>query len=135
MKNTIREADQAFRYGGDEFAILLPQTSMDAALKVAERIRQQTFARIEIGSIPISISLGLACWPADGISPNDIIAAADAALYQAKRSGGNRSVCSSVNLKPLKKLKSSSTDAQDSGALSTIFALAATVDARRSINS
>ena len=98
MKNAIREADRAFRYGGDEFAILLPQTSMDAALKVAERIRQQTFARIEIGSKPISISLGLASWPADGVSPNDMIAAADSALYQAKRSGGNRSQCSSVRL-------------------------------------
>jgi diguanylate cyclase (GGDEF)-like protein len=130
MKNTIREADQAFRYGGDEFAILLPQTSLDASLKVAERIRQQTFARIEIGSIPISISLGLASWPADGVTTNDIIASADAALYEAKRSGGNRSVCSSASLRPSEKNKISVTDNQDSGALSAIFALAATVDTR-----
>jgi HD-GYP domain-containing protein (c-di-GMP phosphodiesterase class II) len=130
MKNTIREADQAFRYGGDEFAILLPQTSLDAALKVAERIRQQTFARIEIGSIPISISLGLASWPADGVTTNDIIASADVALYEAKRSGGNCSVCSSVSLHPSNKTKIAVTDNQDSGALSTIFALAATVDTR-----
>jgi diguanylate cyclase (GGDEF)-like protein len=130
MKNTIREADQAFRYGGDEFAILLPQTSMEAAYKVSERIRQQTFARIEIGSSPISISLGISSWPADGVSPNDIISAADVALYQAKRSGGNRTQCSSVNLKPKVGGKNGSTAAQDSGALSTIFALAATVDTR-----
>ena len=130
MKNTIREADQAFRYGGDEFAILLPQTSLEAALKVAERIRQQTFARIEIGSIPISISLGLASWPADGVTTNDIIAAADAALYQAKRSGGNRSICFSVNLHPAEKTKILVTENQDSGGLSAIFALAATVDSR-----
>jgi diguanylate cyclase (GGDEF)-like protein len=132
MKNAIRESDQAFRYGGDEFAILLPQTGVESALKVAERIRQQTFARIEIGSIPISVSLGLASWPADGVSPNEVIAAADAALYKAKRTGGNRSVCSSVSvnstLKP--KVDINVMDNQDSGALSTIFALAATVDAR-----
>lgn len=130
MKNTIREADQAFRYGGDEFAILLPQTSISAAYKVAERIRQQTFARIEIGSSPISVSLGLASWPADGVGPNDIIAAADVALYQAKRSGGNRSQCSTVNLKPTLSSSNTFSGTQDSGALSTIFALAATVDTR-----
>jgi diguanylate cyclase (GGDEF)-like protein len=130
MKNTIREADQAFRYGGDEFAILLPQTSIAAAHKVAERIRQQTYARIEIGSSPISISLGLASWPADGVGPNDIMAAADIALYQAKRNGGNRSQCSTVNLKPTLNSSNTFTGTQDSGALSTIFALAATVDTR-----
>jgi diguanylate cyclase (GGDEF)-like protein len=130
MKNTIREADQAFRYGGDEFAILLPQTSVGAAYKVAERIRQQVFARIEIGSSPISISIGIASWPADGVGINDVIAAADVALYQAKRSGGNRTVCSTVNLQPSLSAKSSAMATQDSGALSTIFALAATVDTR-----
>jgi diguanylate cyclase (GGDEF)-like protein len=132
MKNTIREADQAFRYGGDEFAALLPQTSIESALKVAERIRQQTFARIEIGSTPISISLGLASWPADGVSPTDIIAAADAALYQAKRSGGNRCQCSIISLKPDKESRSKpkQEDSEETGALSAIFALANTVDNR-----
>ena len=90
IQTTIRESDRAFRYGGDEFAALLPQTTLDAAYKVAERIRQQTFARIEIGSIPISVSLGLSTWPSDGVTPAELIAAADAALYRAKRSGRNR---------------------------------------------
>jgi diguanylate cyclase (GGDEF)-like protein/putative nucleotidyltransferase with HDIG domain len=132
MKNSLREADRAFRYGGDEFAILLPQTPMDAALRVAERIRQQTFAKIEIGSVPISISLGLASWPTDGVVTNDILASADAALYQAKRLGGNRSICSSINLKNDSRsaINIGNKENQDSGALSTIFALAATVDAR-----
>jgi diguanylate cyclase (GGDEF)-like protein len=130
MKNTIREADQAFRYGGDEFAILLPQTSLEAAFKVAERIRQQVYARIEIGSSPISISLGIASWPADGVGINDVMAAADVALYQSKRSGGNRTTCSTVNLNPTLTGKSTAMVTQDSGALSTIFALAATVDTR-----
>jgi diguanylate cyclase (GGDEF)-like protein len=130
MKNNIRESDQAFRYGGDEFAVLLPQTTIEAALRVAERIRQQTYAEIEIGSSPISISLGLATWPSDGISPTDIIAAADVALYAAKRNGGNRSVCFTVDLLTTQKAKNIMADTPDSGALSTIFALAATVDAR-----
>ncbi len=133
IKNTIREADQAFRYGGDEFAVLLPHTHMDSAMKVAERIRQKTFAQIEIGSTPISVSLGLACWPEDGITPNDLLAAADTALYQAKRSGGNRSMRSSVSLVDSEKSPTAIPETQDSEALSTIYALVATVDARDSL--
>lgn len=131
MNSAVRESDRAFRYGGDEFAILLPQTTIEAAYKVAERIRQQTYARIEIGSKPISISLGLASWPADGVVVNDILAAADAALYQAKRSGGNRSQCSIVKLGEGNKVNGlKKTQSQDSNALSAIFAMAATVDTR-----
>jgi diguanylate cyclase (GGDEF)-like protein len=132
IQNTVRETDRAFRYGGDEFAILLPQTAVEAAFKVAERIRQQTFARIEIGSIPISISLGLSSWPSDGVTPSELIASADAALYRAKRSGRNRSVCSAsgLNKSPTDTVTVRVTDSQESGALSTIYSLAATVDNR-----
>ena len=131
MSNAIRESDRAFRYGGDEFAILLPQTTIEAALKVAERIRQQTYAMIEIGSKPISISLGLASWPVDGVLANDILAAADKALYQAKRSGGNRSHCSVIKFSPgAEGAALKSAEAQDANALSAIFAMAANVDAR-----
>ncbi len=132
IKNTIRESDSAFRYGGDEFAILLPQTGVEAALKVAERIRQQAYARIEIGSTPVSTSLGISSWPADGINQNALIAAADAALYQAKRDGRNRSVCSSALPLPVQKapFEALPPEGKDAEALSTIFALAATIDSR-----
>lgn len=90
IKNSIRGADQAFRYGGDEFAISLPNTVAGAANLVAKRIRKQIASRLAAGQIPVTASLGLATWPADGTGANDIIAAADAALYRAKRSGGNR---------------------------------------------
>jgi diguanylate cyclase (GGDEF)-like protein len=131
MKSTIREADQAFRYGGDEFAILLPQTPIEAAIRVAERVRQQVSARVIMGPAPVTISMGIASWPVDGVSANDIIAAADAALYQAKRSGGN--CCQSASVSPVgvKDFSQSVAGAQDSEALSTIYAIAATVDDRR----
>ncbi len=97
IRNSIRGADQAFRYGGDEFAVLLPNTSIDAANRVAERIRKQVASKVIAGNIPVTVSLGLASWPANGISANEVIEAADVALYHAKRSGGNQSQCA-VNL-------------------------------------
>ncbi|MFH0769092.1 MAG: GGDEF domain-containing protein, partial [Chloroflexota bacterium] len=90
LKNTIRSADQAFRYGGDEFAILLPNTPIDATKGVAERVRREVAAKVIGGNIPVTTSLGVASWPASGREANEVIAAADAALYAAKRSGGNR---------------------------------------------
>ncbi len=130
MKNTIRDTDQAFRHGGDEFAILLPQTSKDTAVKVAERVRQQVSLRVLIGSTPITVSLGVASWPVDGVSSKDLVAAADTALYKAKKLGGNTS--QSVSNAPLdsKDASTSASSFQNSLALSTIYALAVTVDAR-----
>ncbi|MFQ5996606.1 MAG: diguanylate cyclase [Dehalococcoidales bacterium] len=129
-RNTIRSTDQAFRYGGDEFAVLLPNTSIDAANQVAERIRKQVAAKMKTGYIPITASLGLASWPADGIGPSEVIATADAALYQAKREGGNRSYCASGFLLPLNETAVSPGDSEDSETLNAIYALAATVDAK-----
>ncbi len=132
LKNSIRSTDQAFRYGGDEFAILLPNTSIDAANQVAERIRHRVASEIEGGFIQITASLGLASWPADGIGPDEVIATADAALYHAKRSGGNRSHCASGTLLPLDEpvARPQTEAAQSSGTSNTIFSLAATVDAK-----
>jgi diguanylate cyclase (GGDEF)-like protein len=91
LKKTIRLSDYAFRYGGDEFAILLPNTSIESALPVAERIRKQLASSVTAGHVSVTASFGLASWPANGTTANEVIAAADAALYQAKRSGSNQS--------------------------------------------
>jgi diguanylate cyclase (GGDEF)-like protein len=98
IKTTVRSTDRAFRYGGDEFAILLTHTTTDDATTVAERVRQKVASVAGDIDIPITCSLGIASWPAGGPDVNDLINAADAALYQAKREGGNQSNASfSIN--------------------------------------
>ncbi len=133
MKRAIRGADQAFRYGGDEFAIILPQTTIEAAYQVAERVRKRVASEVKGGYIPVTASLGLASWPADGIGANEVIAAADTALYHAKRSGGNRSYRASAAMLVSDDIVIGRGGNEDSRALSTIYALyalAAAVDAR-----
>ena len=132
IKSAIRTADRAFRYGGDEFAILLPQTTIDAGLQVTERVRRTIAEETSSSDIPVTISIGLASWPDDGISHTDIIAAADVTLYRAKRSGGNQSCQASGALVNL-QMSGAATDIDNSidiKILEVIRALAETVDAR-----
>jgi diguanylate cyclase (GGDEF)-like protein len=86
----IRSTDLAFRYGGDEFAIILPQSNTHDAFVVAERVRGMIAADMNKKDIRISASLGLASWPGDGFTAVELVNAADKALYQAKETGGNR---------------------------------------------
>ena len=129
LKNVIRQSDYAFRYGGDEFAVLLPQTTIDSAMHVAERIRLQVSSSTK-ETIPTTASLGLAGWPSDGIGASEVIATADRALYLAKRSGGNRTQrYQSSSLISNYAVPGSPTD-KNSEALSTVYFMAAAVDAR-----
>ncbi len=132
IKGAIRSADQAFRYGGDEFAILLPQTTIEAAMQVTERVREKIALEVESGKVPVTASIGLAGWPADGVGHTDIIAAADLTLYRAKRSGGNRAYSASGILLPLGFIESGKDtgDILDSKAFSTVYDLSEIVDGR-----
>jgi diguanylate cyclase (GGDEF)-like protein/PAS domain S-box-containing protein len=90
MRSTVRDVDLPCRYGGEEFLIILPNTPVDGALLVAERLRESV-ANTIIDGLHVTISIGVATYPlikAD--SADELVEAADAALYEAKRSGRNR---------------------------------------------
>ncbi len=89
LRETTREIDTPARYGGEEFVVVLPETDMEAAVDVAERIRLLLASRIFEGG-RVTISIGVAEFPAHGADPEALIAAADAALYRAKDEGRNR---------------------------------------------
>jgi diguanylate cyclase (GGDEF)-like protein len=130
MKDTIRGTDEAFRYGGDEFAILLPHTTLRDAYEVAERVRDRITSEIKVEDISVTASFGLASWPVDGVRINEVIAAADIALYYAKQSGGNQSHVISEILIPSPKPPTKLEVEQDRSAFNLICALAAAVDAK-----
>jgi diguanylate cyclase (GGDEF)-like protein len=80
---SCREVDTPARYGGDEFAIVLPETSFETASRVAHRISQRIAEDIEVPRI--SVSIGVAEYPRDGSTIESLLSAADRALYEAKR--------------------------------------------------
>lgn len=96
MKNLLREYDLAARFGGEEFALVLPETDLLKATQVAERVRERIAAMRFAGALALlrmTISLGVATSPGSGIKGvNDLIRVADDALYTAKREGRNRVV-------------------------------------------
>ncbi len=93
MQASIRLPDVLGRYGGEEFVLLMPDTNLEAAMSVTERIRVAVASGgVEWKGERLSISLsgGVACFPSDGTDIASLVAAADAALYAAKRAGRNR---------------------------------------------
>ena len=96
LKGSVRSVDHVGRYGGEEFLIILPETGKEDACRMAERIRGEVEARacvvIEDQAVHRTMSMGVAAFPEDASSADELIQRADAALYRAKRSGKNRVV-------------------------------------------
>jgi diguanylate cyclase (GGDEF)-like protein/putative nucleotidyltransferase with HDIG domain len=95
FRKQLRHYDVPARFGGEEFAILLPETGPEQAMEIAERIRRSVADeafQVDTSSEPIraTISLGVATYPKDGADPNELIHQADLAVYRAKLQGRNR---------------------------------------------
>lgn len=128
VKAATRSSDLAFRYGGDEFAVILPNSSTMDAFNVAERMRENFASEMAGRQLNITISIGVASWPGNGKTLDEICYAADMALYYAKRTGQNRT---SIASRTLFSLNEPSVNVNaEAEVLSTIYALAATLEAR-----
>jgi two-component system cell cycle response regulator len=94
LAQQARAIDRVCRYGGEEIAVILPETDPDAADNIAERLRAAVEAQpfnVNAGTpVHITVSIGVASWSMQGDGADTLVAAADAALYAAKRSGRNR---------------------------------------------
>lgn len=99
IRASVREVDMVGRFGGDEFVVLLPGADREACHAVAERIhwsiRHPTAAMAQstLKRHPVTVSIGCAMFSVDGSSLKDVLECADRALYDAKRSGRNQTIC------------------------------------------
>jgi diguanylate cyclase (GGDEF)-like protein len=93
VEDHLRRADEAARFGGEEFALILPGTDEAGTVRLAERVRgavEKAQLVFEGARLAVTVSLGVAVWPSDGKDEEALVAAADRALYAAKEAGRNR---------------------------------------------
>jgi len=94
IKENSREVDYVGRYGGEEFGLILPNLTEEVAFKVTERIREQVeaaeFIKKEYQKINVTLSAGIAVYPQDAKNENNLIDAADKAMYLSKKRGKNK---------------------------------------------
>jgi diguanylate cyclase (GGDEF)-like protein len=93
--STIRgQIDSLARYGGEEFIVVLPETPSDGAKVVADKIlaviRHRPFVEDEGAGVPLTVSIGVAAFPEDGSTADELVRAADLAMYRAKEAGRDR---------------------------------------------
>ncbi len=93
IRRSIRTVDSAYRYAGDEFVVLLPETDFAGAFVVAEKVRQgseELAATLTRDEAPTTVSIGLVSHPEDGSTDEELMLAVDRAMYHAKASGKNQ---------------------------------------------
>ena len=129
MTSFLRKIDTSFRYGGDEFAVIMPETDSSKAKDILERVRLKWLHMPKIESFglenPLGFSAGIAEFPKNAETQNSLLFLADAALYSSKRSGGYKTTLVS-------EMGDIAPDMLANASLDQILALAATVDSKES---
>ena len=92
LKRVLRSTDVAVRYGGDEFVVLAPETSKDQAIDCARRLRDEIRVRhflseAKFGPLRLTASFGVATFPDDAKTPDELLQRADEAMYRVKNAG------------------------------------------------
>jgi two-component system cell cycle response regulator len=93
IKNRVRRDDVPARTGGEEFAVILPEVGVEGAVQLAEKLRmavESSTFKFEGTQIPVTISIGVAEWTPEVVDPQELVKATDEKLYEAKRTGRNR---------------------------------------------
>lgn len=100
LTKRVRATDVAARYGGEEFVVVLPQTDKEHAERKAEQLRQECESEVSAGDSPgrVTLSIGVATYPEDGTTDQELLRKADEALYRAKHLGRNRVVASGASV-------------------------------------
>ena len=116
LRENLRLVDAAFRYGGDEFAILLPQTSKESGLFVARRFASLFHSRKWLPGDNISLelraSIGVATYPHDAINPQEIVRCADEMMYQVKQAGRDNIAVAGMGIVGIQELPGSDAETQ-----------------------
>ncbi len=125
-----RQIDGVARVGGEEFALILPDTDGAAGLLIAERLRCDLGKELDAGAEPVTISFGVASFPEHGETAGSLLRAADEALYAAKRNGRDRSVLHSPALRDAPRPDGQPRDIAGERFVAVVLDLAEAVDLR-----
>ena len=130
MQSAKRRIDTAARIGGEEFAVIAPDSDHHAAYILAERMRRQVRETFTQGPFPVTISLGVATFPKHGVTAETLITGADEALYAAKKLGRDRTVVYNPEIAETLMLGNGHATPRSERHSSTVLALAEVIDIR-----
>jgi diguanylate cyclase (GGDEF)-like protein/putative nucleotidyltransferase with HDIG domain len=127
-----RGMDVAARFGGEEFALVLPESDQHDAYVTAERLRARVSEIFATQPIPLTMSFGVATYPTHGRDGDDLLRAADEALYAAKALGRDRSVLHSAEIEDILAARKAGQRSGEEAHLATVLNLAQALDMRDS---
>jgi diguanylate cyclase (GGDEF)-like protein/putative nucleotidyltransferase with HDIG domain len=130
LETNKRRIDVAARVGGEEFALVLPETDQHEAFIVAERLRSRFGEAFADQPVPLTMSLGVATYPAHGMTADALLRSADEALYAAKSLGRDRTVIYSAEVQGILSIGNHAGSDRDHAHLATVLNLAEALDMR-----